>query len=85
MNYLWLGITYREITHELHVKVYNTYFQFQCKLNAQSLKVSFSIAWRPSSVSLSVCKLFTISSYRPEPLGQIQQNSLAETISHLLK
>ena len=41
-------------------------------------QVSFSDHLRPS-VCPSVCKLFTFSSYSPEPLGQFQPN-LAHSI-----
>ena len=43
------------------------------------LKWAFLITRRPSSVYLSVCKLFTFSSSPPEPLGQFQPN-LAQSI-----
>ena len=43
------------------------------------LKWAFLITCRPSSVCLSVCKLFTFSSSSPEPLGQFQPN-LAQSI-----
>ena len=43
------------------------------------LKWAFLITCHPSSVCLSVCKLFTFSSSSPEPLGQFQTN-LAQSI-----
>ena len=77
INLLICVITQRCITFSIifHMRIlYSCVYVFLAHLSWK-LKGAF----RPSSVCLSVCKLFTFLTSSPEPLGQFQPN-LAQSI-----